>query len=267
MVLSGAVDAWQEQEEEAEKAKEDVINEQDYVYYIYRVHRREWTLDDIERYDDSREEGPEWMECPREYEHVGRANAAASSEVLKAIPGRTIFADDEADYNLNSENIGDGMKLFTLQNNEVGRVEAVVERSLRTYEDRILPQSKDHWRPKDVYAIKQRITKRIVDEVLDDIREEVKESDATGYVYYDLAQANQAAAYQFAHLTYTPDCANLNVHTYEKRQMADQILEYTPEDEPFNMDSGQDEDDDEAEGGKDRVVVWVETVRALGPRN
>ncbi|KAF2162898.1 hypothetical protein M409DRAFT_26750 [Zasmidium cellare ATCC 36951] len=255
---------WQEMYE-PEKREEEAIDQDDYLYYIYVVLRREWDLDDLERCKHNSEQEPEWMECPGAYEELNQANTAASKEVMRVIPGRTVFADGDSEFSLKKRNVpgGDGEQLLELKNPLVGTVETMVVRRMRTFEDRILPKSKLTWRPKIVYQIKQRITKEINDEVLDTTQEDVEERPVNDTIYYDLEQANEAAATHFVKLTYHSEISHQNVRSYEMKQTVDSILEHVGVGQTVILTTQDDFKMKETTA----VNVWVAELSAVGPRN
>lgn len=253
--------------EDAETEAEDTyresspITDQDTVHWEYFLERRDFDVDELneelmENEIDSVED-MEWREYGVTRAKLWDANALASSFVLATPEGSQVFTGAQ-NFSLSQERDENGMVLLT-RTSDSGTTQVRVCRRLLTFQQHIVPESKDGWLPKVMYCVQVKIINKPQDDLFDSLDITLKTLDDE--IYGSLEQANSCAIAEWVKLTLKPTSARLKqveIELAEARAALLRDLEDEGEDPIFRRSV----DDDEKS-----VEVFVQMVKVKGPRN
>jgi len=249
-----------ESESDIEREQSPFMQE-DYCHFAYQVQRREVTKDEMDAEGLGLDDMP-WVDWESAHDNLARAHKEAAEISLRAQCQVTADAMSEQGFTIQYTKDEDGLKLWTLTTKEAGAMQVRVERRMRTYQQGILPQSKDHWAPKTVYFVKQRVTSKVTgDELFEAGSETVLESNVEDTAYTTLDLANTKAIEFFVKESYRPKSASLTLRDLAlKAERQRLVAELDAEGEGARFKSSVD-------SGQKSVEVWVEVGRLAGPRN
>jgi hypothetical protein len=259
--LNNAIDVYNEEESDTETSASRSCSpptEADQIHWEYFMERRDLLSDDIDAdYEELNDEAP-WREYNVSFSNVGHANAEAIKFIF-TIPAGTqpIFKPAEK-WILTYEPLGEGMAAFSMKT-EHGVVQVRVGRRMLTFQDHEMPDTKEGWLPKTLYAVYVSKCRKAADNMFDE--PEVLSYQLDDAVYGSLCQANHDAMEEWLRLTLKPSSANLNefaCRREETRQELQRSLEDAGEDKAF---AEAMEDDEKI------VEVIVKAVKMKGARN
>lgn len=245
----------QEYEEEMQPEREpSPMSDEDYCHFAYRIQRRELSKDqedDGESIDDI-----PWMACGKDSDNMAQQNATAIKYALRHPRG--------SNYCLETDTSDDGLLSHEVKWRDGGIVQVRLCRYMRTFQERILPQSKEGWAPKTVFWVKERTVTKTQDDdgMFDENKEITVEENVNKTVYTTLSMANECAAKRFVSLTFEPTSRHLNTRDAEIQAAERQLLEKLDDDEGEMFCQGADHDEEMV-----KTCVWVEEGQLAGPRN
>lgn len=236
------------------------ITFEDSCYFVYRVERREIASEQMDEGESI--DHMAWVVCSRTFESLIDANREASREAWLVRQDWKSTADPDKDWNMHQKTSEDGMKLFTMEWDDVGIVEVRVASFMRAYGDRILPQSKAGWAPKDIFRVMERRTTRSGDAMFEAVKERERERPVDHTDYTTLELANAEAVKYFVKRTFTPTSGRLTERDAEIQEVENELM----------VELNKDEDqlfyrkvEDPSAG--ETLEVWVEEGELAGPRN
>jgi hypothetical protein len=247
-----------EDEEEAQAAREgSPFAEEDCVRWEYFMQRRDLVSDDLdEEYEHLNIEVP-WREYNAAFDQAGHANAEAMRFIF-TVPEEApeIFKCDEY-FAMIYKTPSEGMVDLDLKTDR-GMVQVRVNRRMLTFQDHIMPESKQNWLPKTSYVVQVRTKKKPKDDMFDEA--EAKQYLLDEHVFTTLDHANSRAMEEWVRLTNTIRSTNLNERQC-KLEEAKRDLMIAFEDEGGRRFVQSMEDDEKF------VEVEVKALGTQGPRN
>ena len=242
-----------------EPEEQETMTDEDYCHFIYRIERREITVPELE--DDIELDDVQWIEFGPSFEKLSLANARAVQEVLRIRSTGPLFADPDGEFDLNHAKDEDGLTILTINNKSAGIVQVRVVRSIRSFDEHVLPKSRDCLAPRTVYLVRFRITttKLVEGDLFGESETTVEEGNLHNVACTVLELANEKAVRHFVELSFTSSSANLTRRQEEKQALIAYIMDGLEEDDIFHRTSG--------EGTNRAVAVWVEVGTLVGPRN
>lgn len=232
--------------------------EEDCVHWEYFMQRRDLTSENFsDDYTDLDGETP-WKEYNASFDQVGHANAEAVKFLFTAPAGVPEIFKAEEKYTLTSERDSEGMARFDLKT-EHGLVQVRVGRRMLTFQDHIMPETKQNWLSKTLYYVAVKTCKKAKDDMFDEA--EVGSYVLDGSVYGSLDHANSRAMEEWVKLTVKIRSVNYN-EVQCKREKARRELQERFEGEGEGWAFALSVDDDER-----MVEVVVRALAMQGPRN
>ena len=256
----------QEAEEKEALAERELrpMTTDDYCHFGYQVERRELSTVEIE--DGIEIDMKPWLVCCDPFDNLGEANVEAHQELLRTPRGMPPVA--VGNYRIQHDESDDKHSFLTLEGN--GVVQVRVKQFMRTYQDGVLPESKDRWAPKNVYFVKEKTTKESLLTATEDLDELFQETTKItierlieGTTYTTLELANMCAVKEFVRMTFTPKSGHLRQRDLEiqdeEQKLMQELEEVEGEETMFSKEGS----------GKSGAVVsiFVEKGRLAGPRN
>jgi hypothetical protein len=231
--------------------------EEDCVRWEYFMQRRDLVSDNLEEEYEHLDVEVPWTEYNAAFDQAGHANAEAMIFIFTTPAGAPeIFKPDEY-FAMIHKRPSEGMMEVDLKTDR-GMVQVRVNRRMLTFQDHLMPESKQGWLPKTSYCVQVRTKKKSKDDMSDEAEIELYMLD--GATFLSLDHANSRAMEEWVRLTYTIRSINLNERQC-KLEEAKRELMMAFEDEGGQMFVQSREDDEKF------VEVAVQPLRTMGPRN
>jgi hypothetical protein len=247
-----------EDEEEARAAREgSPLAEEDCVRWEYFMQRRDLVSDNLEEeYEHLDIENP-WREYNAAFDQAGDANAEAMRFIFTVPEGAPVIFKGEEYFAMIYKTPSEGMVDLDLKTDR-GMVQIRVNRRMLTFQDHIMPESKQNWLPKTSYVVQVRTKRKPKDDMFQEA--EVKQYLLDDHVFTTLDHANSRAMEEWVRLTNTIRSTNLNERQCKLEEAKrDQMI-------AFEAEGGrrfvQSMDNDEK-----FVEVEVKALGTQGPRN
>lgn len=232
--------------------------EEDCVHWEYFMQRRDLTSENLEDdYADLDAETP-WKEYNASFDQVGHANAEAVKFLFTAPAGVPEIFKPEEEYTLTSKRDSEGMARFDLKT-EHGLVQVRVGRRMLTFQDHIMPETKQCWLSKTLFYVDVKTCKKAKDDMFEEAVVESYVLDNS--VYGSLEHANSRAMGEWVKLTVKIRSVNYD-EVQCKREVARRELQERFEGEGEGWAFALAVDDDER-----MVEVVVRALAMQGPRN
>ena len=235
-------------------------NEADCVFFLYFMVRRDLVSDDIDNDYETLDEEEPWREYDAAFYNVGYANVEASKFVWTVPEGTTAIFDPAGIWALTHEPLGEGMSAYELRTKR-GLVQVQVRRRLMTWQEHMMPRSKEGWTSKTVYGVRVRKRKKAAAGDLFEEASETEHYQLHKAVYGSLDQANHEAVEEWLKLTLKATSTRL--HEFEcRKEEARTNLRRRLEDAGEGKLFEESMEDDEM-----TVKIHVEPVKLFGARN
>jgi hypothetical protein len=247
-----------EDEEEARATRQgSQPAEEDCVRWEYFMERRDLVSENLEDDYESLDSETPWREYNAAFDQVGHANAEAMIFIFTLPEGAPeIFKADEY-FAMIHKRPSEGMVAVDLKT-ERGMVQVRVSRRLLTFQDHLMPESKQGWLPKTTYCVQVRTKKKPKDDMFEEAEIELYTLDDATFPSLD--HANSRAMEEWVRLTYTIRSINLNERQCKLEEAKRELMM------AFEDEGGQafvqSMDDDEKV-----VEVAVKALCTKGPRN
>jgi hypothetical protein len=247
-----------EDEEEARATRQgSQPAEEDCVRWEYFMERRDLVSENLEDDYESLDSETPWREYNAAFDQVGHANAEAMIFIFTLPEGAPeIFKADEY-FAMIHKRPSEGMVAVDLET-ERGMVQVRVSRRLLTFQDHLMPESKQGWLPKTTYCVQVRTKKKPKDDMFEEAEIELYTLDDATFPSLD--HANSRAMEEWVRLTYTIRSINLNERQCKLEEAKRELMM------AFEDEGGQafvqSMDDDEKV-----VEVAVKALCTKGPRN
>lgn len=239
------------------------ITDADYCHYAYQAERRECTQQQVEEDNEDIENFP-WSACGEPFDNLRLANIAASEDIARVRAGRESIIDAQFETTLKHRYDENSLLHLELKS-ELGTIQMRVNRYMRTWQDHILPTSKEGWAPKKILCVKVRVVKKSPGGYDEDLFGEAPRMDAeprtVSSFFCDLYYANKRAIDEWLNETLIHRTVNLDIRTIERNDEAAKLAN--------ELDDGMEGGwfDKRFEDGRKVVEVWVEEGDLCGPRN
>ncbi|KAM0716226.1 hypothetical protein Q7P37_007671 [Cladosporium fusiforme] len=258
--LAHMTEQWQDGEESETDdlgRESSPIKPEDAVHWVYFLERRDFPSEEFAEIDEETIEDTEWMEYNATFDQLRLANAEAQKYVFTTPDGNEIFAADRP-FKLDHRQDENGM-VFMERNSDLGTTQVRVSRRMRTYQEHILPESKETWLAKRLYCVQVKTTKKAQDDLFD--TGEAAVNLLNDKIFGSLELANSRAIEEWVRLTLKPSSGRLEQIDVE-RAAARAELERDLEDGGGGRIFGERLDDEERS-----VEVFVRALDLEGPRN
>lgn len=231
--------------------------EEDAVHWEYFLQRRDLAAEEFAENDEASLEDIEWREYDAGFEEVTEANAQATRFIFATPEGNQLFTA-ESDFVLQHSRDENGMVHLTRQSN-LGTAEVRVVRRMRTYQQHIMPESKEGWLDKTLYCVQVKTTRKPQHALFDPA--EVTARTLDNGVFTSLDFANSRAIDEWLRLTLKPSSARLDQVQIERAEAKAELLRVLEDEGEGVVFQKSAEDDEEC------VEVFVRTLQLQGPRN
>jgi hypothetical protein len=146
---------------------------EDCVHWEYYIERRNLYSEDLDADFEELDETTLWCELNASFGHAGHANAEASKFIFTTPDGSPAILRLEEEWKLTFLPLEEGMSFWTLQTG-YGMVQVRVCRRMLSWQDHVMPETKEGWVPKTLYGVfvkktqrLKRIVKRVVKKMVE----------------------------------------------------------------------------------------------------
>ena len=265
-LLTSVRDAYatDDDDDDEEDREGSPLAEEDCIHWEYYMERRDLSSDDFENELEDIDDELQWREYNASFDHVGYANSEACHWIFTVPEGTAPIFRPAEEWKLTHVPLEEGMAAFRLKT-AYGLVEVRVSRRMLTFQDHLMPETKQGWLSKTLYGVfvKKKKSKATVNDDDDEspAEVEIESYQVNDAVYGSLDQANQEAMEEWLKLTVRPSSANLSEFAC-KRQEARQELQRELEDAGDGVFFRKVMEDDER-----TVEVFAKKLIMKGPRN
>jgi hypothetical protein len=133
---------------------------EDCVHWEYYIERRNLHSEDLDADFEELDETTLWCELNASFGHTGHANAEASKFIFTTPEGSTAILRPEEEWKLTFLPLGEGMSFWTLQT-AYGMVQVRVCRRMLSWQDHVMPETKEGWLRKTLYGVFVKTTQRL----------------------------------------------------------------------------------------------------------
>jgi hypothetical protein len=247
-----------EDEEEARAAREgSPLAEEDCVRWEYFMQRRDLVSDNLDEEYEHLDSEVQWREYNAAFDQAGDANAEAMSFIFTVPEGAPeIFKADEY-FAMIYKTPSEGMVDLDLKTDR-GMVQVRVNRRMLTFQDHIMPESKQNWLPKTSYVVQVRTKRKPKDDMFEEA--EVRQYLLDDHAFTTLDHANSRAMEEWVRLTNTIRSTNMNERQCKLEETKRDLM-IAFEDEGGRRFVQSMEDDEKF------VEVEVKPLGTQGPRN
>jgi hypothetical protein len=133
---------------------------EDCVHWEYYIERRNLHSEDLDADFDELDETTLWCELNASFGHAGHANAEASKFIFTTPEGSAAILRPEEEWKLTFLPLEEGMSFWSLQT-AYGMVQVRVCRRLWSWQDHVMPETKEGWLRKTLYGVFVKKTQRL----------------------------------------------------------------------------------------------------------
>lgn len=133
---------------------------EDCVHWEYYIERRNLHSEDLDADFEELDETTLWCELNASFGHAGHANAEASKFIFTTPEGSAAILRPEEEWKLTFQPLEEGMSFWTLQTG-YGMVQVRVCRRMLSWQDHVMPETKEGWLAKTLYGVFVKKTQRL----------------------------------------------------------------------------------------------------------
>lgn len=235
----------------------------DCVYWEYFMQRRDFTSSDLAEHGyEMLDEETEWREYNAAFENAGEANAEASKWIFTVPEGSGTLVTTRKGQLKYDHTDEEGMAMLDLTSAMGDLVQVRVRRRMLTFQDHVMPESKEGWTPRTVYCVKVKTCKKSTEDLFEEPEDKTYLLDEEAYGSLD--QANSRAMDEWIRLTFKIRSVNLDEIARKRGELKQEMQrEFEGESEGNERArfSASMDDDERA------VEVAVKPLSMQGPRN
>ena len=161
VLLGHAVDAGATENDFDDSSRESSPrSERDRIHFEYYMQHRYYHSEDIDNdFGDQEDSETPWVEHNSSFAHAGFANAEAVQYVMTVPEGVPAIFKPAEEWQLTHTPLKEGMSQFSIKTAH-GLVQTKVDRRLWTWQDHVMPDTKEGWVPKTLYGVFVKKTER-----------------------------------------------------------------------------------------------------------
>jgi hypothetical protein len=157
---AAGVDATGDNSDSNSSRAQSPIVDENRVHFEYYMQHRYYHSEDIDNdFGDQEDSETQWVEHNSSFAHAGIANAEAVQYVMTVPEGVPAIFKPAEEWQLTHMPLKEGMSQFSMKTAH-GLVQTKVDRRLWTWQDHVMPETKEGWVPKTVYGVFVKKTER-----------------------------------------------------------------------------------------------------------